>query len=479
VTDEAAPSSAAGPEPPPASGGVPLRALWLVAASGLAVAVAIGVFTAVEIAGRLDLIELVGLGALVASALAAAGLLWFVVRHTAGPLETLADCAERGRRFPSDARHLRLREVRRLAAGLGSLDEQLAERRVHLEQAHKRSVSITHFAELVQDSRDPDEIRTATATVLESSLPDGEVQVAEWAESRVRLATTWPTPPARDPAAAIPIDRCPAIQRQRVVRIEASAPLACTCRFGVPPAGAYTCIPMRAAGEVTGLVNVRTSRAAVWTHNEVMLAQSYVGFAAGALESLRVLASTHDRAVKDGLTGAYNRRFLDEYLSRRLGESARHGTPLALMLMDLDEFKQLNDTHGHAVGDQVLVEFAALVAAQIRAGDVLVRYGGEEFVLVLGATDLEGAMIVAERIREATARIELDASAPPSRVTVSIGVAATPDHATGASELLLVADRALYAAKSAGRDQVVRGARRPDDESGEDRTVEQDLTPEG
>ena len=339
-------------------------------------------------------------------------------------------------------------------------------------------MSITHFAELVQESHDPDEIRTATATVLESSLPGGEVQVTEWAESRIRLVMTWPAPPARDPAAAIPIDRCPAVKRQRVVRTEASAPLACKCQFGVPPAGAYTCIPMRAAGEVTGLVNVRTSRDAAWTHNEVMLAQSYVGFAAGALESLRILASTHDRAVKDGLTGAYNRRFLDEYLSRRLGESARHGTPLALMLMDLDEFKQLNDTHGHAVGDQVLVEFAALVAAQIRAGDVLVRYGGEEFVLVLGATDIEDAMVVAERIREATARIDLDVSGPPSQVTVSIGVAATPDHATSASELLLVADRALYAAKSAGRDQVVRGARRPDHESGEDRTVEQDLTSE-
>src|SRR4029079_13099373 len=146
----------------------------------------------------------------------------------------------------------------------------------------------------------------------------------------------------------------PVLHRQRTHRAEAGSPQACVCPFGVPKDGAYACVPLRAAGDVIGLANVRGKSS--WTHNDVMLAQSYAGFAASALESLRVLASIHDRAVKDGLTGAYNRRFLDEYLSRRLAEGVRHGQPLSLMLLDLDHFKRLNDTFGHATGDRALIE---------------------------------------------------------------------------------------------------------------------------
>jgi diguanylate cyclase (GGDEF)-like protein len=354
-----------------------------------------------------------------------------------------------------------------LFARHASLDLEHDARRLSLEQSHKRAVSLSRFAELVQNSRDSAEIRTATATMLESSLDGGEAQLAEWAESRDRFVTTWPAPGAHDPAAQVPLDKCPAVRRQRIVRAEVGTPQACaSCAWGVPAAGAYACVPMRAAGDVIGIANVRTAKKG-WSHNDVMLAQSYVSFAAAALEALRVLASIHDRAVKDGLTGAYNRRFLDEYLARRLAEGVRHAHPVSLMLMDLDHFKKLNDTSGHATGDRALIELANVVNAKIRAGDVLVRYGGEEFVLVLGATDLPGAMIVADRIRAAVETVELPVAGVdrPARVTVSIGVAAAPEHGETASELLLVADRALYRAKHDGRNRVVAGERLPDDVS--------------
>ncbi|HTJ41082.1 MAG TPA: sensor domain-containing diguanylate cyclase, partial [Kofleriaceae bacterium] len=349
-------------------------------------------------------------------------------------------------------------------------EEGLAVRRASLEQAHKRAVSLSRFAELVQNSRDAGEIRTATVTMLESSLPGGEVQVAEWAESRDRLVTTWPAPgEAHDPASGIPMEKCPVVRRQRLVRAEVGTPQACAnCAFGVPSAGAYACVPMRAAGEVIGLANIRTSKTG-WTHNELMLAQSYVSFAAAALEALRVLASIHDRAVKDGLTGAYNRRFLDEYLQRRLAEGVRHGQSLSLMMIDLDHFKKLNDTCGHATGDRALIETAAVVNSKIRASDVLVRYGGEEFCLVLGATDHAGAMVVAERIRAAVelVRLNVPGREEPATITTSIGVASAPEHGETASELLLVGDRALYRAKHGGRNRVEAGERLPDDISKE------------
>lgn len=399
---------------------------WIAAGAALCGAVALGLVAVVGLLADATLIQRLGLTALAAAALAAIALLVLMARRSA-------------------------------------TEDQLVARRASLEQSHKRAVSLSRFAELVQNSRDPAEIRTATVTMLESSLDSGDVQVAEWAESRDRMVSTWPAPSSHDPAAQIPLDKCPVIRRQRLVRAETGTPHACTCSFGVPGAGAYACVPMRAAGEVIGIANIRTKRAG-WSHNDVLLAQSYTSFAAAALEALRVLASIHDRAVKDGLTGAYNRRFLDEYLARRLAEGVRHGHHLSLMLLDLDHFKKLNDTFGHATGDRALIELAGVVNATIRAGDVLVRYGGEEFVLVLGATDHAGAMIVADRIRAATegVRIAVAGITDPATITVSIGVASAPEHGETASELLLVADRALYRAKHAGRNRVESGERLPE-----------------
>jgi diguanylate cyclase (GGDEF)-like protein len=398
----------------------------------LCAAIAVGLVAVAAVIGAAGLLARIGLVALAAAALAALGLLAVVIRYA-------------------------------------TQEETLASRRLSLEQAHKRAVSISRFAELVQNSRDPGEIRTATVTMLESSLEGGEVQVAEWAESRDRLVSTWPEPSAHDPASAIPLDKCPAVKRQRLMRAEAGSPQACKCAFGVPATGAYACVPMRAAGDVIGIANVRSKKAG-WAHNDVMLAQSYVGFSASALEALRVLASIHDRAVKDGLTGAYNRRFLDEYLGRRLAEGSRHGQTLSLMLLDLDHFKKLNDSRGHAIGDRALVALAGVVNASIRAGDVLVRYGGEEFVLVLGATDLAGAQVVADRIRVATEGVRIAVPGEPDNpatITVSIGVATAPDHGDSATELLLVADRALYRAKANGRNRVEPGEKLSDELSAE------------
>jgi diguanylate cyclase (GGDEF)-like protein len=409
------------------------RRRWLAIGAGLCLCAAVGLVGAFGLFSRAEGIEVVALGALIVCAIASIAISVILARRVIA-------------------------------------DEALAARRASLEQSAKRAVSLSRFAELVQNSREAAEIRTATATMLESALDGGEVQLAEWAESHDRFTSTWPAraPDAADAAEAIPVEKCPVARRQRLVRAEVGASHACACAFGVPASGAYACVPMRAAGELIGIANVRTTRKG-WSHNDVMLAQSYVGFAASSIESLRVLASIHDRAVKDGLTGAYNRRFLDEYLAHRLAEAVRHGQPLSLALLDLDHFKKLNDTSGHATGDRALVELAAVVNGKIRAGDVLVRYGGEEFVLVLGATDLPGAMIVAERIRASTeeVRLAVPGAAEPARVTVSIGVASAPEHGATTSELLLVADRALYRAKDGGRNRVEAGEKLPEDVSAE------------
>ncbi|OWK46840.1 GGDEF domain-containing protein [Fimbriiglobus ruber] len=160
--------------------------------------------------------------------------------------------------------------------------------------------------------------------------------------------------------------------------------------------------------------------------------------------------------IIDGLTQVNNRRYLTEFLDRELARSNRHQRPLSLMLLDLDSFKAVNDTHGHVTGDVVLRELSERVRPGVRREDLFARYGGEEFAIVLVETQLAGAVEMAERIRQSVASAPFLAATLALNVTVSIGVACTQgERAIAPSELLQNADEKLYAAKRSGRNRVV------------------------
>jgi diguanylate cyclase (GGDEF)-like protein len=172
-------------------------------------------------------------------------------------------------------------------------------------------------------------------------------------------------------------------------------------------------------------------------------------------ENIRLRKLLERDIAVDSLTGLRNRRWLDENLPRLMARYRRDGKPLALLMLDVDYFKTFNDTYGHASGDRVLSVVAAAVESRLRPTDFGSRYGGEEFVIILPGTDLEGARTAAERLRETIAGTEVegvDATTLPP-VTVSIGVAqmAVKERA---DSLLARADTALYRAKNAGRDRV-------------------------
>ena len=150
----------------------------------------------------------------------------------------------------------------------------------------------------------------------------------------------------------------------------------------------------------------------------------------------------------DALTGLYNRRHLDEVLTLRHADARRHHEPLSLLLLDIDHFKHVNDTHGHPAGDMVLREFAHRLNNELRSGDIAGRWGGEEFLVILPHTDLAGAVEVAERIRNAFAATPVTAGAALITVTVSGGCCAGPGESP--EELLRLADTELYQAKSRG-----------------------------
>ena len=174
------------------------------------------------------------------------------------------------------------------------------------------------------------------------------------------------------------------------------------------------------------------------------------------VELKRALQDLREQAITDPLTGLLNRRYLREYLPRELTRARRNGTSLAVIMVDIDYFKRVNDTFGHEAGDLVLRELGTLLRNSVRASDIACRFGGEEFALVMPEASLEGARQKAETIRAAVKALGLKfRDLPLGPITASFGVALFPLHADKPDSLLRAADEALYGAKGGGRDRVV------------------------
>jgi diguanylate cyclase (GGDEF)-like protein len=167
----------------------------------------------------------------------------------------------------------------------------------------------------------------------------------------------------------------------------------------------------------------------------------------------------YESSTRDGLTGAYNRKYFTEKIVTDLSFARRHGLPFTLLMLDVDLFKRVNDTYGHPTGDRVLVEVTDSISGTIRTEDTLARYGGEEFAVIAQGTGGEGGGILAERIRkkiEAISFVSVDEPRTGFRVTVSIGVCTAPPRSKAPPEQILArADKNLYEAKETGRNRVV------------------------
>lgn len=215
--------------------------------------------------------------------------------------------------------------------------------------------------------------------------------------------------------------------------------------------GVRLILPLVAAGERFGTLELVGDS---FTREQRMDAASLAAHAVVALENARLHRMVERQALVDGLTGLANRRAAAEALRAEAARASRLQTPLAVVLADLDGFKDVNDEYGHAVGDEVLRAFADVLRQTLRESDVAGRWGGEEFLLLLPGADEEGAIRLAERIRAVLAGRSIP-GAPGLRITASFGVAES-DGECGGDELVAAADSALYRAKRAGRDRVER-----------------------
>jgi eukaryotic-like serine/threonine-protein kinase len=217
--------------------------------------------------------------------------------------------------------------------------------------------------------------------------------------------------------------------------------------------GSWIGVELAIRGKTVGVV-VLTAEAGVLTSAHADIVAAFAGQGVVAYENARLFSEVQKLAVRDELTGLDNRRQLFERGEAALAKAREHSAPLAAVMLDIDHFKAVNDTHGHGVGDDVIRTIAARLRGQVRDEDALGRYGGEEFAVVVHGS-MEAAMGLGERLRAAVAAEVVATSGPDLAVTVSVGVAAVTAEDAGLTDVLNRADAALYEAKRAGRNRVM------------------------
>jgi diguanylate cyclase (GGDEF)-like protein len=309
------------------------------------------------------------------------------------------------------------------------------------------------FADTLQIANDEDEAHQLLRHHLERTLVATTAVVLNRNNSADRLEAVTPLPggsPLAETLRGAQPRSCLAIRSGRTHREDVERPALLSCPVCVTCPGATSCVPLTVGGEVIG--SVLLNRPAPYAEAEEQRIRDSVGQAAPVLANLRNLAVAEIRAATDGLTGLPNKRAATDALKRMFAQASTTGSPLALLLLDLDHFKQVNDQRGHAVGDQVLANVGAVLRSVLRARDFAARNGGEEFAVLLPDTEMSAAVEIAERVRVAIAEISLPGT--DVSVTTSIGVGSYPDHASTLERLERLADAALYLAKRHGRDRV-------------------------
>jgi diguanylate cyclase (GGDEF)-like protein len=308
--------------------------------------------------------------------------------------------------------------------------------------------------ELLQVSASEAESQQLLIHHVERIVPGAGAAVVNRSETEDRLEVALRAGVAATPVAGVHTDglrrrSCMAVRLSRTYERRPGADPLMQCDVCGRLAGQVACEPLLVGGRVIGSVLVAHEKRIV-ASQRAQLRESVVQ-AAPILANQRNLELAEWRAASDPLTGLPNRRAADDTIRRMAAHAGRTLTSLAVLLIDLDRFKQINDRHGHDQGDKALAVVGEVLAASVRASDFAARYGGEEFIVLLPDTDRRGAREVAEKIRSAIENAEMPMGVT---LTASIGVAALPEDAVDPDHLVRKADRALYAAKARGRNRV-------------------------
>jgi diguanylate cyclase (GGDEF)-like protein len=316
--------------------------------------------------------------------------------------------------------------------------------------------SMTDMLQAAEDHDDAGAVLMATATRL---LPEfaGALYVFNNSRDRLDLAKAWNMDEGFLPAETLLPGNCWALKRGKPhVNDPQRKTLCCMHQIGT---AATIEVPMMARGSVYGLLVLATSAddSSQLLEDNRRLARALADSMSLALSNIALREKLRTQSLRDPLTGLYNRRYMEDALERYVSLSERSGTATSVVMIDLDNFKRLNDEHGHAKGDAVLRDVAAQLIAALRPSDVVSRYGGEELLVILPNCGIEDAAHKAEIMR---ARIEALSEPHGTSISASFGVAAVPETSTSPVDVIPMADAALYAAKKAGKNCVRLAERR-------------------
>ncbi len=215
--------------------------------------------------------------------------------------------------------------------------------------------------------------------------------------------------------------------------------------------------PLILGDSVLGVLSLNASEPKAFTNADLKVLESFAATTSAAIQNARLHAKVQKLAITDPLTGLYNRRGFYELGRREIERVRRFGHPLSAILLDIDDFKLINDTYGHAIGDQVLKALAERLHNNIRGVDILGRYGGDEFSILLPETDLATASVIGGRLRRAMSRHPITTDDGLLSVTISLGIAKATEDMVDLDTLLNLADGAMYTAKQGGKDRVEVG----------------------
>jgi diguanylate cyclase (GGDEF)-like protein len=276
----------------------------------------------------------------------------------------------------------------------------------------------------------------------------------------LEVAAAWGRTPVGEREVFAP-EECWALRRGRAHLVEDTASGLLCRHLPTPPPIAYLCLPLVAHGEALGVLHLASAAeqppgAADLTPARQRLADAVARQLALSLANVKLRETLRVQSIRDPLTNLFNRRYMEEMLEREVRWGERKLRPVGVIMLDIDHFKQVNDTFGHDAGDAVLREVGTLLQSKVRAVDVACRYGGEEFVLILPEASMENTRRRAEQLRESAKRHHISHEGKAiGPVTISAGAAVFPDHGSTAEAVIRAADAALYRAKVAGRDRVV------------------------
>ncbi|MFM6932934.1 MAG: diguanylate cyclase [Novosphingobium sp.] len=307
-----------------------------------------------------------------------------------------------------------------------------------------------------------DNYEDATAVLQASSLRllpqfGAALYVFNNSRDRLDLAGSWNMPGDYYVAETLAPANCWALKRGKPHINDPQTGTLC-CSHHASKVGTVE-IPMMARGVVHGLFVIACDApdAFIRLLDVRRLGRALADSMSLALSNISLREKLRTQSMRDPLTGLYNRRYMEDALERYLSLAERSGNATSVLMIDLDDFKKLNDDHGHAKGDAVLRDVAGQMVGALRPSDVVCRYGGEEFLIILPNCPMEDAAIKAELIRS---RIESLTEAHQARVSASIGLAAVPTTSTTASDLIPLADAALFRAKRAGKNRVEQASSR-------------------